>query len=62
MMGGDSWNVEGAVGSLLFNLETIAQVLGEMVETGYLSMADAQEIGKMILWDNPREFFASSLE
>ncbi|MDK2896806.1 MAG: uncharacterized protein PWP04_926 [Candidatus Atribacteria bacterium] len=62
MMGGDSWNVEGAVGSLLFNLETIAQVLGEMVETGYLSMADAQEIGKMILWDNPEEFFASSLE
>lgn len=57
MMGGDSWNVEGAVGSILFNLETMAQVLGEMVDTGYLSMNEAQEIGKMILWDNPREFF-----
>ncbi len=57
MMGGDSWNVEGAVGSILFNLETMARVLGEMVDTGYLSMNEAQEIGKMILWDNPREFF-----
>jgi len=60
MMGGDSWNVEGAVGSILFNLETIAQVLGEMVESGYLSIVNAQEIGKMILWNNPQDFFLSS--
>ncbi|HPU08751.1 MAG TPA: amidohydrolase family protein [Candidatus Atribacteria bacterium] len=59
MMGGDSWNVEGAVGSILFNLETMARVLGEMVDTGYLSVTDAQEIGKMVLWSNPEEFFAS---
>ena len=60
MMGGDSWNVEGAVGSILFNLETMAQVLGEMVESGYLSIVNAQEIGKMILWNNPQDFFLSS--
>ena len=43
---GRFWNVEGAVGSILFNLETMAQVLGEMVDTGYLSMNEAQEMAK----------------
>ena len=59
MMGGDSWNVEGAVGSIIYNLETISRVLGEMVEDGYLAKNTALELGKRILWDNPREFFAS---
>ena len=56
MMGGDSWNAEGAIGSLLYNLKTIAHVLAEKVEKKYLSLSAAEQIGKMILYDNPKEF------
>ncbi|MBP8933757.1 MAG: hypothetical protein KBG67_04940, partial [Candidatus Atribacteria bacterium] len=58
MMGGDSWNAEGAVGSILYNLKTIAQVLAEKVEKKYLSRSSAEQIGKMILYDNPKEFLS----
>lgn len=58
MMGGDSWNAEGAVGSLLYNLKTIARVLAEKVENKYLSRSSAEQIGKMILYDNPKEFLS----
>ena len=61
MMGGDSWNVEGAVGAFLFNLESLSRVLGRMVENKYLNRNEAQEIGKRILWDNSREFFGERL-
>ena len=62
MMGGDSWNAEGAVGSILYNLKTIAQVLAEKVDKKYLSRSSAEEIGKMILWDNPREFLGERMD
>ncbi|NLJ38977.1 MAG: amidohydrolase family protein [Candidatus Atribacteria bacterium] len=58
MMGGDSWNAEGAVGSILYNLKTIAYVLTEKVEKKYLSRSSAEQIGKMILYDNPKEFLS----
>lgn len=62
MLGGDSWNVEGAVGAFLVSLESIARTLSGMVKRGYLSKSEAHEIGKRILWDNPLEFFGPRLK
>ncbi len=62
MMGGDSWNVEGAVGSILENLEVISRVLARLERKGYLSKSTAWQIAQMILWDNPREFFGDRLK
>ncbi len=62
MMGGDSWNVEGAVGSILENVEVIARVLARLERKGYLSAHTAWQIGQMILWDNPRDFFGERLQ
>jgi len=62
MMGGDSWNAEGAVGSILYYLNTIAKVLADKVENNYFSRTTAEDIGRMILWDNPRDFFGERIE
>jgi len=62
MMGGDSWNTEGAVGSLLFNLDSLTRVLTKMIVKNYLSKAEALQIGKRILWENPLKFFGKRLK
>ncbi|HSV31952.1 MAG TPA: amidohydrolase family protein [Atribacteraceae bacterium] len=61
MLGGDSWNAEGAVGSLLYNLECLSRVLTGFVERRYLSLPTARDIGHLILWGNPVEFFGERL-
>lgn len=55
--GGDQRCVENTYGNLVVARRVIADVLIEKVQMGYLSENEACRIARMILYDNPVEFY-----
>ncbi|MGI6562207.1 MAG: amidohydrolase family protein [Clostridia bacterium] len=55
--GGDYYVVEKVFGHLVMARETIARVLAKKIQDGYLSLDRALEIGRKMLYDNPKEFY-----
>ncbi|MGB9588182.1 MAG: hypothetical protein ACPL7O_08390, partial [Armatimonadota bacterium] len=55
--GGDLGSVEIAASHLKLARRNIAMVLSQKVNDGYFTTAEAERIAKMILHDNPAEFF-----
>ncbi|MDR1628755.1 MAG: amidohydrolase family protein [Oscillospiraceae bacterium] len=55
--GGDYYVVEKVFGHLVMARETIARVLAKKVAEKTMSLDRALEIGRKMLYDNPREFY-----
>lgn len=57
LWGGDAWSPEALYGSTRMARDVVAEVLSQKVEEGYLSMAEAVELGKRIFRDNALALF-----
>ncbi|MEN8192121.1 MAG: amidohydrolase family protein [Bacteroidota bacterium] len=57
--GGDSFTVEESYGALLAMRHVLAKVLSEKVEDGYLSMDEAKEIVKKVLYSNAKGLYSN---
>jgi len=57
MWGSDTWRSEESYGAVLAAREAIARALCEMMEDGYLTMEDAKEICRAILYENAERVF-----
>lgn len=55
--GGDYYVVEKVFGHLIMARETIARVLAKKVQEKNLTLDRALEIGRKMLYDNPKEFY-----
>lgn len=55
--GGDQRCVENTYGNLVVARQVISAVLSEKVREGYLTQQEALKVAKMILLDNPMEFY-----
>jgi hypothetical protein len=57
MVGGDTWHVEETYGAITAARRLIASVLDDKVKSGYFLRADAERLGRKILWENGEAFF-----
>ncbi|HOD03143.1 MAG TPA: hypothetical protein PKN28_07435, partial [Clostridiales bacterium] len=55
--GGDYYVVEKVFGHLIMARETISRVLAKKVREKILTQERALEIGRKMLYDNPKEFY-----
>jgi len=55
--GGDTMHIEWAVGYLSMARDNVACALSELVESGWLNIAEAKEIAADWFFNNPNEFF-----
>ncbi len=55
--GGDTFHIEWAVGYLVMARDNVACALSELIESGWLNMAEAKEIAADWFFNNPNEFF-----
>jgi len=56
--GGDCENLEGTCGALISIKDILAEVLIEFVEANKFSFNDAIDIGKKMLYENPKGIFS----
>ena len=55
--GGDYYVIEKVFGHLCMARETIARVLAKRVTERTMTLSRALEIGRKMLYDNPKEFY-----
>jgi hypothetical protein len=59
--GGDDSTIEHIIGYLCIARDNIATALSELMDSGYLSLADAKEIAEHWLYRNPKELYRLNL-
>ena len=60
--GGDTWQIEWAVGYLVMARDNAACALSELVHSGWIDMNEAKEIAADWFFNNPNEFFRLGFE